>query len=191
MLIEKSDLVIDNVIAGQIILIKCKRITVKNHDLSDTSVGIELYSCSNCLVSDNILNNNRVGVYIIGGSNTVTRNHIESNIDAIFIAGSENIISFNNIIKNSNGIFWVGRTNNVQKNNFILNNRNAKFHMSYTGDLSIKWNQNYWGKPRILPKTIIGKKDIFLFESYWGNIYVLPIPWLAFDRNPAKKPYVI
>ncbi len=177
--------------AGQVILLNCDKITIQNLDLSNTTVGIELYSSSNCLISNNMLtNNNRYGIYIKGGSNTVCWNHIENCNDAIYISGSDNEISYNNIYKNSNGIFWYGQSNTVKNNNFISNLHNAKFRINYNGGLTTKWRKNYWERTRILPKAIMGKKDIFLFEFIYSDI-ILPIPWISFDWHPAKEPYDI
>ena len=46
----------------------------------------------------------------------------------------------------------------------------------------LDWNQNYWGRSRLVPKPILG--------------YVQPnaqklfgMPWLAIDRHPAQQPY--
>ena len=45
----------------------------------------------------------------------------------------------------------------------------------------IVWSENYWGRPRILPKPIFGIMVI-------GSV---PIPWFNFDWNPAQEPYDI
>jgi len=45
---------------------------------------------------------------------------------------------------------------------------------------TIKWDGNYWNRPRLLPKPILGR----LPPS--GNI-----PWFHFDLHPAQEPYDI
>jgi parallel beta-helix repeat protein len=168
----------------------CNRITVKNQVLSNTCISIELYSCLNCFISNNILKNNPVGIYISGSSNTVCKNYIEKSINAIYIIGSNNAISNNNITKNTRGIYWSGKSNTVEYNNFISNLRDAEFHMSY-GSLKNKWNENYWDKSRNFPKFITGIKDVLLFEDYYWGVIILLVPWVGFDWHPAKEPYEI
>ena len=79
-------------------------------------------------------------------------------------------------------------------NNFINNFVNARFSYLIIGALSfgfeykslryirstIKWDGNYWNKPRSFPKPIFGRLPPSGF-----------IPWFNFDWNPAKKPYNI
>jgi len=52
----ESDEFIDN--AGQVILVKCKNITVMNSELTNTDVGIELWQSDNCLISNNNISSN-------------------------------------------------------------------------------------------------------------------------------------
>ena len=178
--------------AGQIILVNCNFITVNNKNLSNTAIGIELYGSSNCLISENMIkNNSRNGIYITGSKNSICWNHIENSNDAIYMVGENNSVFQNNICKNSRGVFWYGQLNTIEKNNFILNDRDAYFHMDRYGGLKTKWDENYWGRSRIFPKVIRGIKDIFLFEDPWGNVFILPIPWIGFDKHPAQKPYDI
>ena len=50
---DESDKFIDN--AGQVILVKCKNITVMNSELTNTDVGIELWQSDNCLISNIVI----------------------------------------------------------------------------------------------------------------------------------------
>jgi hypothetical protein len=47
------------------------------------------------------------------------------------------------------------------------------------------WNNNYWGRPRLLPKLILGQIHInfFLIDQF----YEYDIPWFNVDWHPAKK----
>jgi parallel beta-helix repeat protein len=68
---------------------------------------------------------------------------------------------------------------NISMNTFMKNIANARFNnkrASYT-----TWNQNYWGRSRILPTPIFG------IENYYQ---VFP-DFIQFDRHPALKPYDI
>ena len=65
--------------------------------------------------------------------------------------------------------------NDITNNNFFKNYstnpfpRNVLFY-----DSNNIWNQNYWNRPRLLPKPIFGKTGSF--------------HKVEFDWNPAKKP---
>ncbi len=65
---------------------------------------------------------------------------------------------------------------NVVNNNFIDNRLNVLF----SNCLFTKWSNNFWDRPRILPKPILG--------FIWGYP---SIPILNFDWNPALLPYDI
>ena len=161
---KQSNIVIDHNDIGQIVLLKCSSITIKNQDLSNTDIGLELWDCNNCLVSGNLIsNNNDYGIYIKGNENTITRNNIENN---------------------SCGLFWWGSSNIVEKNNIISNNCDASFHLKHKCGLTTKWKNNYWGRPMILPKIILGKKDVLL-PSRFGD-FIITIPWIGLDKLPAK-----
>jgi len=49
------------------------------------------------------------------------------------------------------------------------------------------WYKNYWGRPRLFPKIIIG----WIYYGRYGD--GLPILWpnIKFDVRPAKEPYDI
>lgn len=49
-----------------------------------------------------------------------------------------------------------------------------------------KWSRNYWDRPRLLPKPIIGTRRIVINEDLF-----LDIPWVNFDWHPAQEPYDI
>lgn len=69
------------------------------------------------------------------------------------------------------------KKNNFQKNEYHIRN---KFWFRFR---VIIWENNYWGKPRLLPKAILG------FRMILGGI---PIPLrVQFDWRPALKPHDI
>jgi len=73
------------------------------------------------------------------------------------------------------GYFADSSNNNrVTYNTFKENRLSAVF----TGCTTNIWDHNYWNRPRLLPKPILGYKTV-------GKI---PVPWVNFDRNPAKQP---
>jgi len=240
--------------AGQLILVNCTNVTVKNLDLKDTDFAITLAGCSKCNVSNNTINNtdgelilflsvnntiqnnkisnnlhgicldyesknnevcyndvseNWIGISSITGSkynrihsnkvygnkagieittyyfpmnshnHEVYNNQIFNNNFGIMITeGSENISAHNNDIHNN----IVGINLRKSENNNISRNILSKniFSALFSGCKKNIWNNNYWNRPRILPKPIFGFKTV-------GKI---PIPWINFDRNPARQPNI-
>ena len=140
-----------------------------------------------------IRSNNGSGIHITeSGSSgessniTIENNQIEKNGQGnTFNAGillsrclHSVIIKNNNIISNNDmGLFILYSSNNtILKNNFLNNKRHAFFK-----NCTNTWKQNYWDRPRILPKLIFGTIKI-------GSIW---IPWINIDWRPAKEPYDI
>ena len=214
---EESDIVLDNTDAGQIVLVYCDSITVRNHDLSNTTIGITLFHSNNCVISgNNLQNNHQHGIYMVGSGNSVSGNRISNNnghgiylIDndnsisdniisnnnnhGIYILGNDNVIFHNHIEQNLKGLYWRGKSNTVEVNNFILNSRHAYFYISSTDVFTSRWVRNYWGRSRITPKPIVGIKDIHIwtFQNWPYLSIILPFPWIGLDKLPASTPYTI
>jgi parallel beta-helix repeat protein len=138
---DASDFVFDGD-AGQIFLINCTNITVKNQELFNTSVGIQLVESNTCIISGNIIANSSYvwwgndwwgghGLYLSGHSNT-------------------NTISGNTLIGNQrNGInLHSNSTYNNIFNNTITDSRNGIYlsqHSDYNTILNNTIIKNYIG----------------------------------------------
>ena len=161
--------------------------------------GIFIYEGKNNNISRNIIKN-FIGGIVFGYSNnySIYRNTIINNTFAINPAGFSinDVISLNNISDNRWGIYALNCFNcKIIKNNFIGNkNRNAGFGY-YTFEFfvfgfkyrsirdirsTIKWDGNYWNRPRIFPKPILGELPPYGI-----------IRWFQFDWHPAQEPYDI
>ncbi len=135
-------------------------------------------------ITGNIISNNWHGILIHGSSNNITGNIISNNIGGISLGSYNNTITYNSILKNLIGIAVQNEVNNtILKNNILNNLIGAFFEIFLNGEenFTIKWEQNYWNRPRLLPKPIFGIK----FTQ--NRIY----PGVMFDTNPAKEPYDI
>jgi len=135
--------------AGQVVLVNCYNITVENLDISDTTVGIELFNTSNSIIRYNNVVNNVGGFYLgLSSSNTIEYNNIANNDHGIYLdSSSNNTIEYNNITDNNRvGIYLEDSSNNViAGNNFINNSRQATFYNSNnTWDLGYPKGGNYW-----------------------------------------------
>ena len=115
-------------------------------------------SCEN-IIKNNILSKNNKGVVLTDSNkNIISKNGIQSN-------------QFNGII------IELSHENIITNNNFIENPTHATFTLSINNN----WIENYWGRPRFLPKLIFG-----ILERN-GNFF----PFINIDWNPAKEPYDI
>ncbi|UCE07992.1 MAG: right-handed parallel beta-helix repeat-containing protein [bacterium] len=142
---------------------------LRNTIESVCEIGIGLVHCFNTIVKNNNITSNRIGIHVSIGS-------------------SMNTFESNNIVNNDMGVeikdaridpHIIGDCilNKIKYNNFLGNKR-----MAYDNNfLALNtWHGNYWNRPRLLPKMIIGIRTII------GNI---KIPVIHFDLRPAKEPY--
>lgn len=164
----------------------------ENNMIENRGSGVLLWHSSNNIIKGNNLLSNLeysenwgydATIKLIASShNKISNNFIKDNngygirLLPDFLEGSiNNIIDHNQIENNTpQGIRLVYSCDNqITNNNFKDNNRSASFD-------SCKniWKGNYWDRPRIIPKLIIGKYVI-------GKIM---IPCVNFDKKPAILP---
>ena len=124
---NKSDIVIDE-LAGQIILIDCNNITIKNQQISNTNIGIHLRFSNNCYINNNTISSNQLnGLYLdYSNNNTISGNMISKNENGINIYGSNNNIEGNTVFKNNVGIkvfgYYESIFNTITGNTILDNN---------------------------------------------------------------------
>lgn len=177
-----SDNIFDSNKVHGIFLTHSSSNNISKNTVSDNSRGITFDTSHDNIIQQNIINLNRgKGIWFSSSNNNIVSNNaIENNQrDGIFIEYSNyNIISSNSIKKNGwTGVFLLTSSNNeVSYNNFINNARAAYFNAAK----NTKWHKNYWNRPRILPKLIIGESS-----GLWPfDIRV------NFDWRPALQPYM-
>ena len=137
--------------AGQVILVNCNNILVKNLNLSYTSVGVELWQTNNTAISGNNIANNGIGILIHHSSNNIiSYNNVTANSRyGIWLCSSaNNSISGNNITANNNrGIDIRGCSNSSIVSNNIANNGEG-IYLEGSSNNSIFGNDivnNYYG----------------------------------------------
>jgi len=112
--------------AGQVILVNCSNIEVKNLKLSNTDVGIELWNSKNCRIESNVISKNDDGIELWYSSNNIITNNTISNNEwnGIELDDSSNNIIANNSISNNKwyGIELWDSSRNTITNNIISNN---------------------------------------------------------------------
>ena len=189
--------------------IRASYVTIKGNILRKNKQGIRLTSKNN-KVFNNIISQNTRGISFEGRYQSVYENIISNNSVAISMLGSYTeidscVISMNQICDNEVG-FEISNTKNttISFNNIINNNRNTRIKKENTFFLSllkeeilnlpnyeINWDSNYWDRPRVLPKTIIGINIVNIWVIMDLVIPIAIHPYLQFDMHPAKVPYTI
>jgi len=107
-----QDLTVTN--AGQVILVKCANITVKNLDLSNASVGVELWGSERIRIENVIASNNSGGLGLFySGNNTITNVSANNNYYGIYLYSSGNNTIKDSVLKNNGLVVWRSYNNNV------------------------------------------------------------------------------
>jgi parallel beta-helix repeat protein len=124
--------------AGQVILVNCTNITVENLDLSNTSVGIDLWETKDGIISNNKVCSNKYGIRIkSSGNNTITGNNVRNNEEGIDLDdSSNNTIYFNNLINNTDNVDSYKSTN--------IWNSPLEITYTYDGTTYKSYLGNYW-----------------------------------------------
>ena len=115
---NEFDKVVKN--AGQVILVKCRNITIENLDISYTNIGIELFEAKNCKIVNNSISNNDYGIrFEFSNNNVISNNSILNNpLDGInFYRSNGNIIT-ENILSNDVKLYY-SYVNSITKNTFL------------------------------------------------------------------------
>lgn len=172
-------------------VIQGQHLTIENNLITNTYIGLNLIDTSFSTISNNTFFN-IIGSLGLAGQqrcidDIISHNSIDNptprihgiNYYGIAIGvNAENTTITQNLVRHcSYGIFLYYSSNTtVSKNTIQFNRINARFN-STKNDV---WDQNYWGRPRLLPKIIFGTN---------GNSQISPN--LEFDWHPAMKPYDI
>ena len=148
----------------------CNKNTVNFNILSNNEVGLILFRSLQNNITGNKFSENAYGLYMYEESkyNMISRNIFKNRYYGIIVGNPILLtLSINDFLDGSN-------FNKIINNNFCITQNE---HAIFDGCWKNIWKQNYWGRPRVLPKIIYG--GIFLFPFY--NI----------DWHPAKEPYEI
>ena len=167
-------------------------ITISNNSFNTTSNGLHLQSSWEVTISNNSFfdNSNAITIYDFTDDVSILSNHIDNPIrinsydkeliGISVLSSCHNTTIKRNLISHCEiGLLLEDSSQTfVSMNTFMKNIVHARF---YNTQLPTHWDQNYWGRPRILPKPIIGIKEInHIFPRF-----------IEFDWHPAKEPYDI
>ncbi|KYK25887.1 hypothetical protein AYK20_04340 [Thermoplasmatales archaeon SG8-52-1] len=195
--IKNNNTIFNNIISNNCFGIYCWydsfEITVCKNIIIDNEYGISLYNIRNGKIINNTIKNNIRGLILSDEHHYVTQNTFKENKYAIWSeTGGNSSIIMNNIIDNNHAVFSISCNNLLfAKNNFIKNRKNLN---SLAAKLS--WDKNYWGKPMIFPKVLIGWEVFWIIPpdpDPYNNRPGLPgfYPYPMFDWHPARQPYDI
>jgi parallel beta-helix repeat protein len=174
--------------AGQVIAVNCKKMVIKNLNLSNADYGCILVNCSGCLIEKTNISFGDGMLWLIhSNNNKILKNQISNNFEGVCLDchSSRNLVK-NNIISDNEllGIIIEDKSNcnKIFRNTFLRNfqkpeNPQAYFKYCHGN----RWRSNYWNRPRIFPVVISGKLRIGPKE----------VPWINFDFFPAKIPISI
>jgi parallel beta-helix repeat protein len=99
-----SDYMVED--AGQVVLVNCSGITVKNLNLSNTAIGVQLWNTNNTNIAQNDITNNFIGILMdYASNNSIQQNNIANNTGGILMesAGYFNTIQGNTMTNNNWG----------------------------------------------------------------------------------------
>ncbi len=133
------------------------------------------------------------GILASGDRCTIVQNNVSNTSTAIFLSeGRQCSILSNLITHNENGLILVGVSDSrVRDNNFMDNKNDANFsalffrHVSLFTCRGTRFDANYWGSGRFLPKIIPG----FLYLTKDGQDFTR-IPLFKLDLQPRHEPTI-
>ncbi|MFY1112562.1 MAG: NosD domain-containing protein [Methanosarcinaceae archaeon] len=119
---------------------------IENNELSENEIGIRLDSSSSNTLENNIASNNTEdGVYISDSNSNTLKNNIGSNnFNGIYLSGScsNNTLSNNTALNNFFGIFQVGSSdNNSLSNNTASNNTECGIYLGNSNNNMLSNNK--------------------------------------------------
>jgi parallel beta-helix repeat protein len=174
---DESHMVI-NENPGQVILINCLNITVKNKDLSNTTFGIILDGTFDCHISENNIESvKQGGIYLqYSNENNISMNTISNTKNGIVITNSYDNIIFSNTVNLNKGlgIYFANSDFNTISKNSISDNQagliltggadyNNIYDNNFINDGGV-WIYGAW-KNTLLNNTLNDKPIIYLEEK--------------------------
>jgi parallel beta-helix repeat protein len=186
------------------IILRGSHNSIKNNIITYNSWdGIHIAGGNNNNIIGNLISSNyRYGIHLHSNNSTIAGNiiNLDSNVGMHIIESKGNLIERNDI-NLENRIIELDRSskNIITKNNFKYIPQKfyyvAMFGNQWIPDVGILknienikniWSQNYWNRPRLLPKLILG--GIKMDDSPSSRPYII---WFQIDWRPALSPYDI
>ncbi len=142
---DTSGMNIDGIPVGQLILANCTNFDMRNLQIDNTDVGIEVaYSTNTLITSNDVSMNYYYGIYLrySSNNNTITGNNITENGYGIRLdLSSDNNITNNNVSLNTNfGIFVYSSNYGTISGNNISSNEGTGIQLTSSSNNSVSGN---------------------------------------------------
>jgi len=165
-------------------------ILIFNNTLQDTWYGVFTVVSNHVNISNNVFSHHyTAGVELYYCTDSLVSNNLFSNITDQGLYGircewSGEVEIIGNTFQNCNNGLDIEKSGTmlVRKNNFLRNKVDSSFLAFFFNPL--RYQSNYWGRALIHPKVIFGGMTPLV-------LYPLFFPWILFDWRPAQKPYNI
>ncbi len=138
-------------IYGQLILVNCTNMTVRDQILNNATIGLFLCSCTSSAIINNICNNGDYGIYLYSsGSSTISNNTCSNNWFSISLVYSGSSTVANNTCSNNHwsGI-CLGHSGSSTVANNTCSNNGYGIKLDYSSSSIVTNNtcnnNNYWG----------------------------------------------
>ncbi|MHA2227109.1 MAG: right-handed parallel beta-helix repeat-containing protein [Candidatus Hodarchaeales archaeon] len=179
-LVNKTDLTITESY-GQLILINCNSTVVSHQNYSNTSIGIALFYCNDCEISNNVCNNiGRDGIALRDSNSTNVTNNICNNVysDGIELDDSPNAYIYNNTCSNvyGDGIELDASPNAYIYNNTCINSYNDGIDIDESPFSSII-NNTFWSSG--LRLSLYTKEEYSTYTVTTNTVNGLPLGYFA------------
>jgi parallel beta-helix repeat protein len=174
--------------------------TIERNTIQNHYCGIWLEYCVDSTISNNtVMNNGDLGI-VIGNTKdtTISYNTLTKNKWGIYLRDScNNTISRNTITRSTYGVFIneldaTSAQNKVVENNFMRNTGpDGIFTLAKQSHSKNLWDKNYWDRPHLFPKLIIGRKAVLSLPGIPFHFppMTLMMPWYTADWHPAQEPF--
>jgi len=160
--------------AGQVVLVNCTAITVKNLNLSNTAIGVQLLNTNNTNIARNDITNNFIGILMdYSSSNSIQENNITNNMIGIGLQTHDhaNIIQGNMIANNTGGLWLVSSSNNHIQQNDITHNEYG-FSLAGASNNSITGNNITYSHVGIRLGGFPSYDNVIYHNNFIGNAQV-------------------
>ncbi len=171
--------------AGEIILVNCTDVVVKNQNLDSAGVGMMIVYSSTINITNNSCSYNRYGILLrYSSDNVIAKNNCSSNNDGIYLHLSSNNLMANNTVfsNNESGIYIDESFSNILNNNIVSSNNKSGILIVFSTNTTVKTNDVRLNNGKGIEvsasnDTRIAGNSIYLNKG--DGIYI----WSSHDNN--------
>ncbi|NHJ88056.1 MAG: hypothetical protein FK734_21505 [Asgard group archaeon] len=187
--VDNSYPLVSESIYGQLILINCSNIIIRNYDFYDTTNSIVILYCTNIVIENNrIMVDKSCPIYVKDSTNiTITKNIITNNTYGIFILNTDNIRIINNTCTNlKDTILYLFNCSQILLKNNVCKNNVGRVAIINSSFITIDNNTLSKGSVGIEIYNSFNveiKFNKIYYYSYWGIIISGPCNNIVISNN--------